>query len=215
MRSYGQFCGLARALDLIGDRWSMLIIRDLFSGPLRFGDLRAGLPGIPTNILTNRLHHLIDGGVVTRDADPGTGRAVVRYRLTDHGAELTGPLSALGLWGASTMTTPYEGEVVTDRSLAAALLAAHTGRRHRQRIFQVEVADATAHARTVGTSVEVGAGPTADPDLVVTGDGLRELLAHTLSPARALRDKRIQITGPRALLDEFTEAFHVPLAGSN
>ncbi|MFX4271750.1 winged helix-turn-helix transcriptional regulator [Propionibacteriaceae bacterium Y1685] len=211
MKSYGQFCGLARALDLIGDRWSMLIIRDLFSGPLRFGDLREGLPGIPTNILTSRLNQLIDGGVVLRSADAGGGRAVVRYRLTEHGAALAGPLSALGRWGASTMVEPAEGEVVTDRSLAAALLAGHTGRRMRRRVFQIEADESAAHARVSGSTLEVGAGAAEAPDLVVAGPGLRQLLAHTVTPGQALRSKQIQITGPRALLDEFTTAFHVPL----
>ncbi|MGJ9411355.1 winged helix-turn-helix transcriptional regulator [Aeromicrobium sp. CF4.19] len=211
MRSYGQFCGLARGLEVVGERWSLLIVRDLLTGPLRFGDLRDGLPGVPTNILTSRLRHLESEGVVTRRVLPSAGRSVVQYELTEHGAGLEDTVRALGRWGASTMSEPRAGEVVTDRSLAAALLAAHTGTRHRRRSFQVEVVDAVAHAVTSGTQVQVKSGPAHRPDLVVRGTGLRALLAGTLSPTAALREGRISLEGPRPLLEEFTQLFHVPL----
>ena len=84
-RAYGQYCGLARALEVVGERWTMLIIRDLLIAPKRFTTLLRGLPGIPTNGLTNRLKDLEEDGVVRRRVLPHPDRSVV-YELTDYGA---------------------------------------------------------------------------------------------------------------------------------
>jgi len=101
-RGYHQFCGLARALDLIGGRWALLIIRDLLTGPKRFSELQEGLPGVPTNVLTARLRELEDEGIVLRRAHERPGGGVV-YDLTDFGRELEQPIMRLGFWGAKAM----------------------------------------------------------------------------------------------------------------
>ena len=96
MRSYGQFCALARALDVIGDRWTLLIIRELAARPCRFRDLSEGLPGIAANLLAERLRLLQSEGVITHDQ-------AATYRLTDRGKALGPALKALARWGVPLM----------------------------------------------------------------------------------------------------------------
>src|SRR5258708_27570367 len=105
VRSYGQFCGLARALELVGERWALLIVRDLLVGPRRFTDLRQGLPRIPTNVLSDRLKELEENGIVQRRVLPRPAASVV-YELTPYGSQLEDAVMRLGLWGAQSLGEP-------------------------------------------------------------------------------------------------------------
>ncbi|MFC4243830.1 winged helix-turn-helix transcriptional regulator [Gryllotalpicola reticulitermitis] len=110
MRSYGEFCSIARALDVVGDRWSLLVIRELITqGPLRFTDLKNGLPGIATNLLSTRLKELEEAGVVSRDDAPPP-IATALYSLTARGRALEPVLRALGAWGLGCMTAEHPGD---------------------------------------------------------------------------------------------------------
>lgn len=101
MKSYGQYCGLARSLDTVGDRWNLLIVRQLLIAPARYGDLRAALPGLATNLLADRLRDLESAGVVRRQvAQEGSA---VEYALTPWGAELREPVEALIRWATPLM----------------------------------------------------------------------------------------------------------------
>ena len=103
MKSYGQLCSIARALDVVGDRWTLLIVRELLiGGALRFGELQRGLPGIATNLLTQRLRDLEANGVITREPASDTPGAST-YQLTDRGRALDGVLRELLRWGAPTV----------------------------------------------------------------------------------------------------------------
>src|SRR5258708_22722673 len=102
VRSYGQFCGLARALELVGERWALLIIRDLLVGPRRFTDLRQGLPRIPTNVLSDRLKELEQAGIVRRRVLPRPAASVV-YELTEYRNLLQEPLMRLRVLGAQSL----------------------------------------------------------------------------------------------------------------
>src|SRR5436305_6279534 len=103
VRSYGQYCALARALDVVGDRWTLLIVRELaLRGPSRYTDLRHGLPGIATNMQADRLREMEEAGIVQReDAPPPVATAL--FSLTERGEELMPALYALGRWGAPLM----------------------------------------------------------------------------------------------------------------
>jgi DNA-binding HxlR family transcriptional regulator len=101
-RTYKQHCGIARALDVIGERWALLIVRELVLGPKRFTDLREGLPGIATNVLSQRLRQLERDGIVARRRLPPPAASGV-YELTDYGQELVPIMLELGRWGARTM----------------------------------------------------------------------------------------------------------------
>jgi DNA-binding HxlR family transcriptional regulator len=211
-RDYGQFCGLARAAGLLGERWALLVVRDLMVAPRRFSDLLAGLPGLTTNVLTARLRELEAGGVVERRPAP-LPRGGVVYALTGHGADLRPALDALGLWGARRMDVPAPGDVVTDSSLAAALQAAYRpGVVTRPRVFALHAGPARAYARVDPTGVEVGAGACPDADLTISATtGLRALLAGTLGPRVAVRTGQVAIDGRPRLLDEFVRTFRAPL----
>src|SRR3954451_80427 len=103
MRSYRQYCALARALDVVGDRWTLLIVRELgLRGPARYTDLQHGLPGIATNLLADRLREMEEAGIVEREAAPPP-IATTLFRLTERGEELAPILQALGRWGAELM----------------------------------------------------------------------------------------------------------------
>ena len=98
-RSYKQICGLAQGLDLIGERWTLLIIRELLFGPKRFGTLKDALPGISANLLSARLHSLADAGVVHSVSLPAPASGVSAYALTERGEGLREPIASLSLWG--------------------------------------------------------------------------------------------------------------------
>lgn len=118
MSTYGQFCGVARALDVVGERWTLLLVRELLVAPRRFTDLRAGLPGIAPNLLSRRLTALQDAGVAERRlADRGTV-----YALTPWGEELRGVVRELVRWSARTMSGgPAADDTFQPQWLAVAL----------------------------------------------------------------------------------------------
>src|SRR5437867_2883487 len=121
-RAYGQYCGLAHALELVGERWALLIVRDLLVGPKRFTDLRRGLPRIPTNVLATRLKELEQSSVVRRRVLPRPAGSVV-YELTRYGQGLEETVLALGRWGTQTLGDPRPGDILTVDALIIALRA--------------------------------------------------------------------------------------------
>lgn len=209
MKTYGQYCGLARAAEFLGERWTLVILRDLLVGPKRFNQLREGIPGIPSNMLTNRLGDLERTGVVERALD---GRRVV-YQLSDYGRDLEPILLAIGRWASRRMDAPREGERPTDSSLAAALLTGRTETAVAPFVVEVVVGPAVATAEVGETGVSVAEGAVIDPDLRLGGPGLRRLLADGDVEA-ALGSGSIDVDGPAALVEEFVRAFHVPLDAS-
>jgi DNA-binding HxlR family transcriptional regulator len=213
-REYGQFCGLARALEILGQRWTVLVLRDLLVGARRYSDLLAGLPGIPTNVLAARLKELEADGLVVREARAGSDRSVV-YRTTARADELRPALDALARWGAAGMREPRPGEVVTDTSLVGSLRVAAQGRtppRRRSTVtYEVRVGGAIAHATITRNEVTVSSGAHPAPDLVVIGGpGFRDLLAGVLDPDTALATGAVELIGDPALLTDFTTTFTVP-----
>ena len=124
-RSYGQFCGLARALDAVGDRWSLLIVRELLPGPRRYSELVAALGGIATNLLANRLRSLQSSGVIERRLGDQSG---VVYALTPWGTGLHEAIEALVRWSTPVMVTGRDHDSFQPRWLAVALPALLRGR---------------------------------------------------------------------------------------
>jgi DNA-binding HxlR family transcriptional regulator len=210
-RSYGQFCGLARALDLVGERWALLLVRDLLVSPKRFTDLRRGLPKIPSNILSTRLRELEDAGVVRRRALPRPDSGVV-YELTEYGEQLDEIVLRLGTWGAAKLGDPRPGEVVTPDAMVIAIRSmfrpAAAAGVHRS--YQVELGPVVFHACVEDGSVRSGVGPIADPDLVIAGGpGIRALFAGEVTADEAVAAGLVTIPGAIALLREFTEIFRL------
>lgn len=212
-REYGQFCGLARAMEVLGQRWTVLVLRDLLVGPRRYSELLAGLPGIPTNVLASRLKELEADGLVVREARAGADRSVV-YRVTPRAEELRPALDALAGWGAAGMREPREGEIVTDASLVTALRVAAQGRTGPRRpgsvTYEVRVGSALANATVTRTRIDVRPGGHPAPDLVVIGGpGFRDVLAGVLDADAALAAGAVEIVGDRSLLPDFTATFTV------
>ncbi len=212
MRSYGQFCGFARAVEIVGERWAFLVVRDLLVGPKRFSDLHRGLPGIPTNILSTRLKELESAGVVRRRLLPRPAGTVV-YELTAYGSELEDTVVALGRWGAKNLAAQRPGETITVDSLVTALRS--TFRREAARRvhagFELRAGGVVIHARVDDGALEASAGPLSDAALILeTGPGLRALMAGEVSPAEAVADGSIAIVrGNPTLLGTFATMFRI------
>jgi DNA-binding HxlR family transcriptional regulator len=210
-RTYGQYCGFARALEVVGERWALLVIRDLTVGPRRFTDLRRELAGIPTNILAARLKELELAGVVRRRVLPRPAASVV-YELTGYGAELEEVVLQLGRWGAKSLGQPRPGEIVTVESLIVALRTTFRPEVARDlRVgYELHIGEIVIHARIDAGTLEAGQGPLEAPDLVIdTQLALRGLMAGEISPAEALESGTVKVSGDPSLLAGFAEVFHI------
>lgn len=212
-KDYGQFCGLAKAAAVLGERWALLLVRDLSISPRRFKDLYEGLPGIPTNVLTTRLRELETAGIAQRQIASPAQRGVV-YGLTAYGKQLGPILDALGRWGAQRMSAPALDDVITSASLAAALRSGYQPNACPfTTTYTVQAGAAAAWARVSGSEIDVGTDTSAvAADVTIqAGPELRLLLAGNMSASEALASGAIKITGPANALARFVQAFHVPL----
>jgi DNA-binding HxlR family transcriptional regulator len=210
-RTYGQFCGLARAVEMIGERWALLIVRDLLVGPRRYTDLRHGLPRIPTNILSARLKELEGAGVVHRRVLPRPDGSVV-YELTDYGRDLQDAVLLLSRWGARSLGEPRPDEIVTTDSMTMALRStfrpeATTG---PDLAFELRVGDIVLGIRVTSATLDITPGSLPDPDLVIeTGPAISALMAGDISPSEAITIGAVHLTGNPDLLTRFVTIFHI------
>ena len=171
MRSYGQYCSVAKALDVLGDRWTLLIVRELLlRGPCRYTDLRDGLPGIATNLLAERLRQLEDAGVVSREEAPPPV-ATTLFHLTPRGAELEPAIKALGRWGAPFMEQPDAGEAFRGHWLAlpAELFLTDNTPESPPITIQVRTSDECVLLETADGGVRARVGFDEDADAVISG----------------------------------------------
>lgn len=179
-RSYRQFCGLARALDLVGERWALLVVRELALGPKRFTDLLGGLPGVSTNVLSARLRELERGDVIRRRFLPPPAASAV-YELTEYGRELEPAMLALGRWGARSLGTRGGEQAFRSHWLALALKAFFHPEAARgvNAVYEVRLRDGAFTLRVRNRAVEVvpGSADRADLVLEVDDDALVALLA--------------------------------------
>jgi DNA-binding HxlR family transcriptional regulator len=211
LRAYGQYCGFSRALEVVGERWAMLIVRDLLVGPKRFTDLRRGLPRIPTNVLTARLKELEGAGVIQRRLLPRPAGSII-YELTPYGQELEDAVVQLGRWGAKSLAEPRRGEIVTADSLIMAMRSTFRPEKARgtRASYELRMGEITLHMRIDGAKLKVAEGPLAGADMIVeTGPGIKALMTGETSAAEAIRNGTVRISGDPALLTRFTELFHI------
>ena len=218
-RSYGQYCGVTTAVELIGERWALLIVRDLLVGPRRYTDLKQGLPRIPTNILSTRLKELQEGGVVRRVPLLNCGLV---YELTPYGRSFEPIMLALGRWGFQAMGDPEEGDVVTADSLTMALRTALVADRAVDAEYELHVGDVALRASVRDGELRVaqlappappvgGRLPDGDPDaVIVAGPGIRRLIGGDITPAEALaQDVVAVVRGEESWVDSFATTFHI------
>jgi DNA-binding HxlR family transcriptional regulator len=193
-RRYDQYCPMAHALDLVGDRWALLIVRELMHGPKRYTDLVDHLAGIGTNILAARLRDLEVNGIVSRRTLPPPAASKV-YDLTEYGRELRPAMRELALWGARSLGPPTDQDELFAGWLANAMdiviaAVAPSGR------FEFRAGPEIASL----VDGQVVDGPIDDPDVVVEGDAEG---IYALFVERCL--DRVTITGDQHLLDTLLE----------
>src|SRR5919197_510514 len=169
-RSYSQYCGLARALDVVGDRWNLLIVRQLLMAPARYRELLDGLPGVATNLLADRLRDLETAGVVERRLADG-GNAIV-YALTPWGAQLREPIESLIRWSTPLMARGPGGDHFRAEWLVLALPALLAGKAAARRPSTVGIAvdGQLLQVRTTRSGIEVSPHDGRDLDAVVRAD---------------------------------------------
>ncbi|HEY6326365.1 MAG TPA: helix-turn-helix domain-containing protein [Candidatus Cybelea sp.] len=210
-RAYGQYCGLARAVEILGERWGLLIVRDLLVGPKRFTDLQRGLPGIPSNVLTSRLKELEAANVVTRRVLPRPARSIV-YELTEYGKELEDAVIRFGRWGAKSLGEPHPGEIVTPDSMAMALRSTFRpdAAGGVSAGYELRLGDVVVSARVHDGTVEAAAAPLPGADCVIeAGPGIRAVMAGEMTPKEAIENGVVRVSGKRRLFDRFAEMFRI------
>jgi DNA-binding HxlR family transcriptional regulator len=172
MRTYGQYCALAKALDVVGDRWTILIVRELLiRGPCRYTDLRAGLPGIATNLLADRLRELEQAGVVAREQAPPPIASTV-FQLTPRGHALQPALDALSRWGIPYMTEgPAPGDEFRGQWLAwpAEQFLADSDPSAPPITIELRAGGESVVLEAGGGEVHTRAGAVENPDAVLSG----------------------------------------------
>ena len=200
MRSYGEYCSIARALDVVGDRWTFLIIRELLiRGASRYTDLKDGLPGIASNLLADRIRDLEAAGLIQReDAPPPV--ATTLFSLTPAGGELRPVLDALSQWGVRYMTGPADGDEFRGHWASFFLHDNDPGRPP----VSIELRGAGAAAVVVEVSagsVITRPGTATAPDLVVQGEPhlILALFSGQLTAAEVV-SRGLQITGDATVL---------------
>jgi DNA-binding HxlR family transcriptional regulator/putative sterol carrier protein len=202
-KCYDQYCPMAHALSLVGERWSLLIVRELLHGPKRYTDLAHGLPGIGTNILAARLRDLEEGGIVEKRKLPPPF-AVTVYDLSDYGRELDEVMHALARWGARTLGPPGpDDELYPEWGVNAfAALFDPEAARDLTATYVLKIDDDVFTARIEDGHLEATCGAAEDPDVRVETDieTFFPLVAGDLAPAEAVEQSRARIEGdPKAV----------------
>ncbi len=212
-RSYDDPCGIARALDRVGERWALLVVRELVLGPKRFTDLRAGLPGASPNVLSQRLRELDHAGVVQRRQLPPPAKAAV-YELTPWGHELVPVGVALARWGSRAMPLP-EGELSVDALMLALLTTFDAEAAHGLRTrVELRFGDDRFRAQVDRQRLEIARGACDRGDAVITTDVacFRQIAFGRRDPEGALREGALRIEGNRARAEGFLGLFERPVA---
>ena len=213
MRTYGDGCAIARGLDLVGERWALLVVRDLLLGPKRYTDLRRGLPNASPNVLSQRLGELERAGIVRRRKLPPPAGSRV-YELTGWGRELEQTITSLGRWAARSPTPPGDAPIRSADSIILALrerFDAGAARRLRagyelrlgEDRFRIEVADGAIEAVR-------GVADRADATIDTDPDTLAAVLWGGRSLAEAQRSGTMTLAGDTAAVERFVRLFPMP-----
>jgi DNA-binding HxlR family transcriptional regulator len=210
-RKYEDACGIARSLDVIGNRWALLVVRELLFGPKRFSDLRAGLRTISQNVLSQRLRDLEASGVVRRTL-LGPPASTQAYELTARGRALEPVLVEMSRWGALTPVAP--GAEMSNDAFALALEALFTpgpDGAFRGRV-RLRLAPDAYDVEIVGDGIDIVRAAGNDPELVIDGTEsvLRAVMFHDLSLDDAIDADELRIRGDRTRAAAFLRQFSLP-----
>ena len=219
-KRFDQYCPVAHALCLVGERWSLLVVRELLHGPKRYTDLVAGLPGIGTNILATRLRDLEEAGVVHKRKLPPPAASSV-YELTAYGAQLEEAVHALARWGARSLGPPGpDDELYPEWGVNAfpALFDPEAARGLTETyVLRIGADVFTARLENGHLRAEQGAAEDADLDAAMDMETFFALASGELEPSTAIAEGRVELTaGKRARLERcfkvFSIAPRIPLA---
>lgn len=212
-RTYGEACRFAHALDVVGERWSLLVIRELLLGPKRFTDLRAGLPHASPNILTERLRDLEQATVVRkRKLPPPYGSTV--YELTEWGRELEPIVTELGAWGARSPIPPDAREIGTDSIvLALRSLFDPEAATDLEAAYELRIGEESFRVGVGGGELDLARGPAEDPEATIAAPDaatLAAILTGQLPFDEAFASDAIEIKGGKKLVKRFLRLFPMP-----
>jgi DNA-binding HxlR family transcriptional regulator len=211
-KRYDQFCPIAHALSLVGERWALLVVRELMTGPKRYTDLVHGLPGIGTNILAARLRDLEEAGVVQKRKLPPPAASTV-YELTPYGAELNESLYALARWGARTLGPPKPGDELEPEWGLNAIPALFDPQAagDLEETWVLEIGDDVFSARIAEGCVTPMPGAVDNPDAVIklNLETFYWLVVGELEPDEALDSRRVSVDGDPAVLERFVRVFNL------
>lgn len=207
-RTYHQLCGVAKALDLVGQRWTLLIIRDLLTGPLNYSGLLEGLPGLTTNLLAKRLKELSDSGLIEKDSATAGDRTKAHYQLTDAGRALAPVINELSNWGRKHGPPPAAGDGMNLRWAMAAMSRQYqqTGGRW---IVQMNVDNTSLQLRLGGPEFDGTINSSLRPDLILRAApaDFFALFAGDVDPAQLLANDKLMLQpGPAG--EEAEPIFH-------
>jgi DNA-binding HxlR family transcriptional regulator len=211
-RTYGQGCGTAYALDVVGDRWALLVVRELVLGPKRFTDLRDGLPGIGPNVLSQRLKELEEAGVLRRHTLPPPAASTV-YELTEWGSELEDIVMRLARWGARSPDLPREVETRPEWVVLGLRALYDPDGQPPATVYELRFGGDEVYWASPGDhALTLGRGRAANPDatLELSPEALAGLVRGELTPAAALRSGAVKIEGDRKAYDRFPSLFRFP-----
>jgi DNA-binding HxlR family transcriptional regulator len=216
-KRFDQYCPIAHALSLVGERWALLVVRELMKGPKRYTDLAAGLPGIGTNILATRLRELEHAGIVCRRKLPPPAASTV-YELTEYGAGLDEVLYAVARWGARTLGVPGpDDELEPDWGLNAfpALFYPEAARGLTE-TYVLRIDADVFTVRLVDGRLDVELAEAEDADLAVDMDmaTFYQLASCDLDAQTALEQDRLRLRGDREALERCFAVFNIAPRGA-
>jgi DNA-binding HxlR family transcriptional regulator len=206
-RSYGDPCGIARALDLVGERWALLIVRELLLGPKRFTDLRGGLAGVSPNVLSERLHALEECGILRRRK-----LGAASYELTGWGQELHPILLRLGRWGARSPARP-DGELSVDALMIALESTFDSSAAGETRAtYEIRLGEDRCSVVIDRDTIEIARGAPRRPDAIIETDPAT--LRAVVFGGRKIGSAPIELKGDKRLATAFFRFFSRPAAPS-
>ena len=211
-RTYGDRCGIARALDLVGERWALLVVRELLLGPKRFTDLREGLPHVSPDVLSQRLRELEDSDVLRRAKLPPPAGSRV-YELTDRGLELEPVILALGRWGSGAPFPPGDAKLGSDSAVIALMTVFDPSAADGLNAsYELRLGKDRFRARVAAGRIEFARGSAEEPDATIETDP--ETLSAVLWQGRRLAEAEragdVRIEGSRRAATRFLGLFALP-----
>ena len=212
LRTYGDGCGIAHALDLVGERWALLVVRELLLGPKRFTDLRAGLPNASPNVLSQRLRELEDATIVRRRRLPPPAGSQV-YELTEWGRGLEPIAIALGAWALRSPTFPEDAPVGDDSvALAMQTFFDPSAAGDLSARYELRLGDTPFYVRIADGRIALGRGTQDAPDAVVETDAgtLSAVIWQGRELAEALGAGDLRIEGDRDAVTRLIGLFPRP-----